>query len=72
MTRKYIDVRLFVTEEIEDWGDGDVTATYRLENKFELLDTDIPEKYRYGIGESWAQSDHYYEVVQNLVAIFDE
>jgi len=72
MTRKYIDVRLFVTEAIEDWGAGDVTANYRLEDKFELLETDIREKYHYGIGESWAQSDHYYEVIQNLVSVFDQ
>lgn len=69
-TEKTITVRLFVDEEIEEW-DGEELRFYKLKNKFELVDTDIPHKYLDGIGESWAQSDHYYEVVQNLVGVFD-
>lgn len=71
MTKREIIVRLIVDEEIEDWGDGDVSKTYTLED-FELVSTDIPQENLYGIGESWAQNDRYYETVQNLVGIFDD
>lgn len=71
MSNKEIIVRLIVKENVEDWGDGDVSRTYDLEN-FELVSTDIPEEEWSGIGEQWAQDDGYYGVVQNLVGIFDE
>lgn len=71
MAEKEIVVRLFVDEEIEDW-EGEELRFYRLKDKFELVSTDIPEQYLDGIGERWAQSDHYYEVIQNLVGVFDE
>lgn len=70
MGKKEILVRLIVEENVEDWGDGDVSTIYDLKD-FELVSTDIPEENLYGIGENWAQSDRYYEVVQNLVGIFD-
>lgn len=71
MSEKYIDVRLFVNEEIETWEDEEIRS-YKLLNRFEMVDTDIPADYWYGIGESWAQSDRYYEVIQNLVEVFDD
>lgn len=71
MSNKEIIVRLIVTENVEDWGDGDVIRTYDLDD-FELVSTDIPEDEWSGIGERWAQDDDYYETVQNLVAIFDD
>lgn len=70
MSKKEILVRLIVEEEVTDWGDGDVSTRYDLKD-FELVSTDIPDENLYGIGEDWAQSDRYYEVVQNLVGIFD-
>ncbi len=70
MTKKEIIVRVIVDEQVEDWGDGTETW-YELEG-FEYVSSDIPAEHLYGIGEHWAQSDHYYEVVQNLVGIFDE
>lgn len=69
MTEKTITVRLFVDEEIEEW-DGEELRFYKLKNKFELVDTDIAHKYLAGIAESWAQSDHYYEVIQNVHGCF--
>lgn len=72
MTAKEIIVRLHVEEEVDDWGDGDVSYSYRLLNKFDLVSTDIDMKHWQGIGESWAQSDRYYEVIQNLVEVFDD
>lgn len=71
MSNKEIIVRLIVKERIEDWGDGDVSKTYELLD-FEPVSTDIPEDEWGSIGEHWAQSDRYYEVVQNLVGIFDD
>lgn len=71
MSNKEIIVRLIVTENVEDWGGGDVSRTYDLDD-FELVSTDIPEEEWSGLGEQWAQDDGYYETVQNLVAIFDD
>lgn len=67
---KEIVVRLFATESVDEDWDGSEYRTYRLENRFELVSTDIPEEDLSGVGESWAQSDHYYETIQNLVAVF--
>lgn len=71
MRQREIIVRLIVDEEIEDWGDGDVTSFYELRD-FEFVSSDIPEENLPGIGEHWAQNDRYYETVQNLVGIFDD
>lgn len=68
-TEKTITVRLFVDEEIEEW-DGEELRFYKLKNKFELVDTDIPQQHLPGVAESWAQSDHYYEVIQNTLGCF--
>lgn len=71
MANKEIIVRLIVKERVENWGEGDVSKTYELLD-FEAISTDIPEEEWYGIGEQWAQSDQYYEVIQGLVGIFDD
>lgn len=65
-TQKELTVKLFVSVEEEEW-DGEVDRYYKLLNKFELVDTDIPEEDLYGIGESWCQSDAYYVTIQNLI-----
>lgn len=70
MTKKEIIVRLIVDEQVEEWGDG-VETWYELED-FEFVSSDIPPGDLLGIGEDWAQSDRYYETVQNLVGIFDD
>lgn len=71
MSKKEIIVRVIVDEQVEDWGDGTTSTWYELEG-FEYVSTDIPAEHWDGIGEHWAQSDRYYETVQNLVGVFDE
>lgn len=67
MSKKEIIVRIIVDEEREDWED-ETYFSYDISG-FELVDTDIPEDRLDGIGESWAQSDRYYEKIQDLVGV---
>ena len=67
MTKKEIIVRIIVDEERDDWDD-EPYFFYNISG-FELVSTDIPEERLDGIGESWAQSDRYYEKIQDLVRV---
>ena len=69
MSKKEIVVRIIVDEKQDDW-DEETYFSYDI-SSFELVSTDIPKERLYGIGESWAQSDRYYEKIQNLVGVLE-
>lgn len=57
--KHYIDIRLHLDKEVEDFGDGDVYEHFHIKGVERIKIKGIEEGQLDSLGETVAQSDHY-------------
>lgn len=57
--KKYIDIRLNLESEVEDFGDGDTYEDFKIVSAERIKFKGIDEDQLDGLAEQVAQSDHY-------------
>ena len=57
--KQYIDIRLHLDKEVEDYGDGDVYTHFDIAGVERIKIKGIEEDQLDGLAETVAQSDHY-------------
>lgn len=57
--KHYIDIRLHLDKEVEDFGDGDVYEHFTIEGAERIKVKGIEEDQLYSLTETIGQSDHY-------------
>jgi hypothetical protein len=57
--KHYIDIRLHLDKEVEDFGDGDVYEYFHIKGVERIKIKGIEEDQLDSLGETVAQSDHY-------------
>lgn len=66
--KHYIDIRLHLDKEVEDFGDGDVYEHFRITGVERVKTKGIEEDQLDGLAETVAQSDHYQLYLSHAVA----
>lgn len=57
--KKYIDIRLHLSSEVEEFGPDDIYEHFEIDSVERIKTKGIEERHLDGLAETVAQSDHY-------------
>ena len=68
----FIDVRIYLKREVEDFGDGDTYSSFERED-VRISDSSLSEDELDSLAEHWGQSDSFYlEVPDGILRAMGE